>query len=170
MRVVDVAGSSAVAAIVPGALAVLVGQTTAVDAWSGWSAFGLAGLILCWLFFRHLPDKDKQLKEKDEAHLAQVRDLTKTFTDQLKEMSANSAATERERRADFKAALDTVVAHCEREGQRINETLQRQGNEATAAVVDLRQTLEEMREDRHRRHTDPPDPRKRLPGPREQQT
>jgi uncharacterized linocin/CFP29 family protein len=29
---------------------------------AGWSAFGLTGLILGWIFLKHLPDKDRQIK------------------------------------------------------------------------------------------------------------
>lgn len=114
-------------------------------AWSGWSAFGLAGLILAWLFFRHLPDKDKQLKDKDDSHLIQVKELTKIFTDQLKDLVAGHQAADKERRGDFQAALQTVVSHCDRENARLSDTLKIQGEQHTHALTDLRETLEEIR-------------------------
>ena len=61
---------------------------------SGWVGAGLLGLVLCWLLFRHLPEKDKQLAElvsKHEAHVASVL-----------AQAARAAADER---ADYRAEL-----------------------------------------------------------------
>lgn len=114
--------------------AAILADEVPTNAWGGWSAFGLAGLILCWLFFRHLPDKDRQLKEKDD-HLQAV----------VKELAEVHAAQDKERRGDFQAALKTVTDHCDKEHMRLIETLKAQGGEMTMALKDVRETLEELR-------------------------
>jgi len=66
---------------------------TLIPGVSGWVGAGLLGLVLSWLLFVHLPNKDKQLKEFVDAKDALVRDLT----------------------VKFKEALDIVISHCDEE-------------------------------------------------------
>lgn len=63
---------------------------------AGWASAGLFGLVLGWLLMIHLPAKDKQ-----------ITGLIESFV-------SNSKAE----RADFRIALDRVVAHCDEAGDR----------------------------------------------------
>lgn len=55
---------------------------------AGWIGAGLLGMVLCWVFFVHLPAKDKQVKElmeKCDTHNAAIADK---FVADLKEARA----------------------------------------------------------------------------------
>lgn len=42
---------------------------------SGWVGTGLLGLVLAWIFSKHIPDKDKQMKEMLEAKDKQILEI-----------------------------------------------------------------------------------------------
>ena len=71
---------------------------------SGWAGAGILGLVLAWLLLKRLPDNDSQFErmvnKKDEA-------MTVLVGKHIEDM--------RESREEFRAALKTVVDHCERE-------------------------------------------------------
>lgn len=54
---------------------------------AGWVGAGLLGLVLTWLLLRHLPEKDRQLRDLIDIHLK----------------------AEREQREDFREALEKVI-------------------------------------------------------------
>lgn len=100
-----------------------------------WATSGLAGLILCWLFFWHLPAKDAQLDRQMAS-----RDLL------IKET-----------RSDFKDALAAVVAHCDQEiarqaefdklrDQRLEASLNLRDEKVESTMTDLREVLEGVRD------------------------
>ena len=74
---------------------------------NAWSGAGVLGMVLAWLFLKHLPAKDKQLREfirgRDEAFDAARRDFT--------------AALEKLGEA-HKAAVTEVSRHCREEVER----------------------------------------------------
>lgn len=80
--------------------------TTTSGAIAGWSSFGLAGMILAWLFLKHLPDKDKQIKdlladhgkrmdEKDSVMLDKDSKLQLLLGEKDKQISAKDVQIER---------------------------------------------------------------------------
>lgn len=117
---------------------------------AGWTTFGLAGLILAWLFFKHLPDKDKQIRELLTAHQGVIRDkdaqidrmlvtknmqieiLTRTGTEQVKAMVEShsyqlkttmetNAANVRTMHDENQRGLERIIRHCEEEMRSYNE-------------------------------------------------
>lgn len=72
------------------------------------SASGILGAVLWWLFYTHLPSKDKQTKELVDAHSVRCDQLVKDY----KECS-------RDERQTFSTALDKVLTHCTEEFRRI---------------------------------------------------
>ena len=46
----------------------ILAQTDALAGASGWAGAGLLGLVLAWLLFKHLPDKDFQLDSLIKGH------------------------------------------------------------------------------------------------------
>jgi hypothetical protein len=108
---------------------------------AGWVGAGLLGLVLGWMFLKHLPDKDKQLKElieaKDkalEAKDAQILTMWTRHREQLGEFQAEARANDQQRREEFKAALQQVAAHCEKDMGVMTSTL----------VVELRHLAERI--------------------------
>lgn len=95
---------------------------------SGWSAFGLVGMLLYWLCFYHLPNKDKQLKDViDENNVRadrQVTDHNNRSDKRVEEFSALvklAMISEEKQRTDFKQSLDKVITHCQGENQKSRE-------------------------------------------------
>lgn len=68
---------------------------------AGWIGAGLLGLVLCWLMLKHLPDKDKLVKEIVDGHNARVDAM----------ISRQEASMDRQRDA-FKHSLEEVLKHC----------------------------------------------------------
>ena len=61
-------------------------------------------MVLGWFLMRHLPEKDRQLKEMMDVHLKSIKDVTG-------EHGASLAA----QRVDFRESLASVMEHCQRE-------------------------------------------------------
>ncbi len=76
---------------------------------SGWTSFGLAGLILAWLLLKHLPDKDKQSTKKDQQLVTAIQEkaveLASEKLHSRREMYLNALAM-REEDGAFILALD----------------------------------------------------------------
>lgn len=85
-----------------------------------WATYGLAGLILVWLFFWHLPSKDIQLKEKDKllmdvvlAHTEHVKVLVESNARQINTiLESNNQEREKDRvaRHDMSNRLQVATA------------------------------------------------------------
>lgn len=112
---------------------------------AGWVGTGLLGSVLGWIFFKHLPDKDKQVESLITSRDALVERQAQRVENTLKEQVEFMAKTDRERREDFRAALDVVVNHCRQETSMQRDMISKDMQEVTAAVVDLRGALEELR-------------------------
>lgn len=69
---------------------------------AGWSSFGLAGLILAWLLLKHLPDKDKQIKEM----LGDHRDAITEKDGQIKELLSSHKASLEAKDGQIQRMLD----------------------------------------------------------------
>jgi len=99
------------------------GEIDPIAGASGWVGAGLLGLVLGWLLFKHLPEKDRQLetimKLKDE----QIFLVIRTHDEQ-----------DRTQQAVFQQALQKVVDHCEREMSKSSETVK-------AGLEEVRVTL-----------------------------
>lgn len=137
---------------------------------TGWGAAGLGGLILCWLFFWHLPSKDKQLADKDKLLVEQLDKKDTQIKDMMKE---EKEERERERslrheqsqafqkaiadthnwcdrealdaRKEFKEALNLIVQHCEKESNKVLEALK---TEIGRVVVTIERQLGDRKEPR----------------------
>lgn len=91
------------------------GQADPIAGGAGWVGAGLLGLVLSWLLLKHLPDKDKQIKEFQEAKDQQIAELTGKHERKLELVTATFRTESLEIRREFKAALDAVLSHCEKE-------------------------------------------------------
>lgn len=115
------------------------GAGNAIAGSAGWVGAGLLGLVLSWLLLVRLPATDRQTQ-----NLIESRDKM------CKDMDANHdsafALAEKERRSDFQAALKTITDHCDREMATYRDFMQKDLGEVSSAIVDLRRTMEELRE------------------------
>lgn len=89
---------------------------------SGWAGAGILGLVLVWIAYRHLPDKDKQIMTLIQTQAAQLELKDKqllSFMDRQDKKVADVIAAgnlkDMERREDFKDNLKIVTDHCSKE-------------------------------------------------------
>lgn len=113
---------------------------------SGWVGAGLLGAVLAWVFFKHLPDKDAQLKgfieSRDKLSTEKDKRVEKILSDQTSFLTT----VDKERRDDFKTSLQIIVDHCARESTMQRDIMVKDLAESSQAIVDLRQVLEGVRE------------------------
>lgn len=89
----------------------LLAQTDLTGA-SGWTSFGIAGMVLAWLLLVHLPAKDKQIKELIDKHDETEKDQRTAYLAETKEMRG---ASER--------SIAVLTDNCKQEMQHLVEML-----------------------------------------------
>lgn len=110
---------------------------------TGWGGAGLLGLVLLWVFLRHLPAKDLQMERfidsRDKALSAkdsQITDLIRSRDEMMRamvdtndrrmtEMANFSAKQEEARRSDCQQSMANVLSHSSKEHGSIMELVQR---------------------------------------------
>lgn len=141
-----------------------IAQSTPGDPLSGgagWVGAGLLGLVLAWLMLKHLPDKDKQLKELTEAKDKQIQDLIvakdgqitsmlATKNEQLKQLLGASGEQSARMHEENQKSMDRVIAHCKDEMSVTNQILQHDLRELGETIDRLTQAVGQI-------------PRRRLP-------
>jgi single-stranded DNA-specific DHH superfamily exonuclease len=157
--------ASVLGASIVGTVLLIVAQASAPgDILSGapaWTGTGLLGAILAWLFFRHLPAKDKQISDLVETrdrmvreltadHRANIVELTASHRASLADLATRAVAQDQERRKDFREALDVVVSHCERETATNSKAIAINGEAIRKTVGDLTPIIEEWWAERRR--------------------
>lgn len=66
--------------------------------YSGWAGAGLLGLVLSWLLFKHLPDKDRQIKDLISSKDEHIERMVIGFTNEIRDTRREYAASiEKER-------------------------------------------------------------------------
>lgn len=99
----------------PDSLFLLADATDVLSGGGGWAGAGLLGLVLAWLLLKHLPDKDRQLKELIDSKDAAIDAL-------IEKQDARIGSLQ----ATFKASIDAVVKHCEDEGKATTAAFQKE--------------------------------------------
>lgn len=102
---------------------------------AGWFGAGLLGLVLGWVFFFHLPAKDKQLKELFEGKDNQVKELIAGFAaEREKDRVTRHEQSEMFQRAiaqicaEFKADMQGERASCERRNDMMAKAIEALAN------------------------------------------
>lgn len=104
---------------------------------SGWVGAGLLGLVLAWLFGKHLPDKDRQLSDKDRLlrEMLEAKDaaLKAAMEDKDRQiallldhkwqaimaLSADHKEAVKALAAEFRAVTVELSRHCDQEIDRL---------------------------------------------------
>lgn len=86
---------------------------------AGWGAFGLAGLILAWLFFFGWPAKDKQIEKLIEDNDKRIDSLTEKYERKLELVAATFRQETQADKEEFKNALNVILAHCNDESRKL---------------------------------------------------
>lgn len=112
--------------LIPGMLGQDLGPLTGP---AGWVSFGLAGAILFWLFYYHLPNKDKQIERMQERADALVDRLSKRANASNRRV-VRSCSEENEK-------LRNLLLDLAQDGQRRYEHLNTGLREAIHSIRDL---------------------------------
>jgi DNA anti-recombination protein RmuC len=104
---------------------------------AGWVGAGLLGLVLFWLLFRHLPEKDKQMANFVEKKDDMLKHVANSFSERIKGVADQHTTTVKELNAAHKEALDRVVKHCEQEMNMVGQSLHREFDQLSGTVREL---------------------------------
>lgn len=111
-------------------LLLIANEVVPPGALAGWSSFGIAGLILAWLFFVHLPSKDKLfssfIEKKDEQIDEQRKEFTIALTlrdNQSDAQQKEYTTTLREMMKEFRNESALERAACERHFGTLADTM-----------------------------------------------
>jgi len=92
------------------------GSTDPISGGAGWVGAGLLGLVLGWLLLKHLPDKDRQLREMIDSRDKLALALQDSYIKVLREINLQMKESLKESMAD-------MAKHCEREVAIISDKL-----------------------------------------------
>lgn len=107
-------------------VALLAQSAESLSGGAGWVGAGLLGAVLGWLLLKHLPDKDKQIKEFVQGKDDHVKALADEFRRELKET-----------RIEYRAALESVLGHCRQEMETISATLKEELGDMRHVIRDF---------------------------------
>lgn len=127
----------------------ILAQFEGLSGAGGWAGAGLLGLVLAWLLLKHLPDKDKQLQGMVSSKDRAVKDVVDTKDATIKAIVDRYDAHDVQQRAEFHKSLQAVEERCERSFQALQRGVEKNTEviaESTGASMDMRRTLEELRE------------------------
>lgn len=123
----------------------MLAQAEPLGGASGWTGAGLLGLVLAWLLFKHLPDKDRMttaLVDKHDAATAAIVEkhdlstsgLTEAFRAELAEMRKTFERDSAANRETFKAETLAERQACDKHFETLAGAVAK-GNEATIQAV-----------------------------------
>lgn len=99
-------------------LALLAQTSDPISGGAGWVGAGLLGLVLGWLLLKHIPDKDRQLKELISEFRAalvdkdvQMQRVIESHLAAEKQQRQDHAEMERAQRAEYKDTLTQLLKH-----------------------------------------------------------
>lgn len=96
------------------ALLALLADGDPLGGGSGWVGAGLLGLVLSWLLWKHLPEKDRQVADlvaKHEAHVAAVlSQAAKAATEERDDFRAELAAERKMRQEQSHATAQALAS------------------------------------------------------------
>lgn len=102
-------------------------QVDPISGGAGWIGAGLLGAVLSWLLLKHLPDKDKLIRELIADKDAQIQTVLQT------KWAALSKLTD-----DYKESLKSVAEHCEREMAHISTAWEKEITRLASAIESLK--------------------------------
>ncbi len=86
----------------------ILAQTDPISGGAGWVGAGLLGLVLGWLLLKHLPDKDKQIKDLLDAA---TKERVETTLASVKEREVTATAMEKIAQQDRDARHESNIAY-----------------------------------------------------------
>lgn len=100
----------------------MLAQADAISGGAGWAGAGLLGLVLGWLLLKHLPDKDRMIREIIREHdttereivlaaQAQVDRARKEFTDSLRYVVDKQEQQNKELIAAIQRDFERLMGH-----------------------------------------------------------
>lgn len=125
-----------VLAIPPASL--LAESTDVLSGGGGWVGAGLLGFVLAWLLYKHLPAKDQQIKDLISAHLLVEKEQRDAHSKAEKDQRDAHIAMEEKQRTDFRATLEAVLKHSEKQIEGLGAALKLELQGIKTEVVRVR--------------------------------
>jgi hypothetical protein len=82
---------------------------SALGGGAGWAGAGLLGLVLSWLLLKHLPDKDRYIRDLMDRHDAATRYLTERFGEGLRAVTEHCREELAEVSGTFRREVDRLI-------------------------------------------------------------
>lgn len=135
-----------------------------INGGAAWVGTGLLGSVLAWIFFVHIPAKDKQLAEKDkqivglidsrdalvrqlaDSNHAAVKAMAADFRAAVADLEKRASEMDREKRHDFNNQLQMLVLHHKEEQTFTSQAIRRDLDELNGVMGDLRNMINEVRD------------------------
>lgn len=98
-----------------------------------WAGAGLLGLVLSWLFFRHLPSKDKQIQDLIDSHNKNMQVLVQanlSTADKIKE--------------EHREMLNDILSHCQSENKGLSSLMEKELESLSCAITALTTVVGKM--------------------------
>ena len=105
----------------------VVAQTDPISGGAGWVGAGLLGLVLAWLLLKHLPDKDRMIREILKEHDAEVKEIVAGFQGQLDRARGEYVASLKYVADKSEQVMKEQVAALHREFERLEHMLTAKG-------------------------------------------
>jgi hypothetical protein len=115
------------------------GLTGADGGWSGWVGAGLLGLVLGWLLYKHLPDKDQQITGLISTHHKHLTEIAAQNSAREAAIQTSHMAQVTEDRKFFAGFIERIIAETQKAHVDVLGRLDRQGavlEALTRAVVE----------------------------------
>ncbi len=108
---------------------------------AGWIGAGLLGLVLSWLLLKHLPDKDKQIRDLMKDHLEAEKAQRAIYAEAEKDQRTVHASLEREQRAEYRQTFDVLLDHFRRRDEGLAGALKTDMQVMQEMLESVRDTL-----------------------------
>jgi len=133
--------SAALASLIPGVL-FIVGQadSSVLSGASGWAGAGILGLVLAWLFFKHLPDKDALL---ERAQAGKDKQLSEKDT-QIQNLIVSHNQREDKARETYERNVALLTEHCEREMQVMSDGVGKKVDTIASMIDSLNKLVDSL--------------------------
>lgn len=122
----------------------LLAQMEALSGATGWTSFGIAGLVLAWLLLKHIPEKDKQLKDLIDAHSIQTDKAHDDCRIERKEVDARHVVAIKDMFLQFDISLKAVLQQSSHDAERLTAGVQNEMKSLGLSVAALGQTVEAL--------------------------
>lgn len=110
----------------------------------GWAGAGLLGLVLAWLLLKHVPDKDKQIRDLVNDYFSLLGAKDKSHAKIIEDKDTAAALATREARTEFRAMLLEVVAMHEKQLNGFAALIHKDNEAISRLIEQMKETVDKL--------------------------